>query len=338
MNLVRFGLRLLLGQRLPTVVGDLSVPGLVGPVVIRRDQFGVPHIEAESDADAWFGLGFCHGQDRAFQLETLLRLARGTLAELLGREALGVDRVSRRVGFYRAAQKQIAVQHADALAVMTAYANGVSMGATRGMAKPAHEFALLKSEPTSWTARDVLAVLNLQSFLLPSNWDVELARLKILLADGPEAGLDCISLSTGGGAAPLAARVERVEPVAFTKVSALGVEEQRVNIIADISSPRATWKGLGDGFKVDVRLLVQVEEGALMVPVSALFPIGSRSGVFILDGGHVRLQEVTVQARNGAQAWVPKGLALNTQVVVYPDIKLKDGAKVKARPQTTLSQ
>lgn len=70
-----------------------------------------------------------------------------------------------------------------------------------------------------------------------------------------------------------------------------------------------------------------------MVPVSALFPIGSRSGVFVLDSGHVRLQEVTVQARNGTQAWVPEGLVLNTQVVVYPDIKLKDGAKVKARQQ-----
>ncbi len=190
MNFARFGLRMLLGKRLPTVVGDLTVAGITGPVVIRRDRFGVPHIEAETDADAWFGLGFCHGQDRAFQLETLLRVARGTLAELVGREALGVDRVSRRVGFYRAAGKQLAVQHADALAVMGAYANGVSMGATRGMAKPAHEFALLKSTPTPWTAQDVLAVLNLQSFLLPSNWDVELARMKILLADGPGAVRD----------------------------------------------------------------------------------------------------------------------------------------------------
>jgi HlyD family secretion protein len=106
---------------------------------------------------------------------------------------------------------------------------------------------------------------------------------------------------------------------------------KRVNVVADITTPQDTWKGLGDGFKMDVRLLVQVEDNAVMVPVSALFPIGSRSGVFVLDSGHVRLQEVTVQARNGTQAWVPEGLMLNTQVVVYPDIKLQDGAKVKAR-------
>ena len=137
-----------------------------------------------------------------------------------------------------------------------------------------------------------------------------------------------------GGPGVLQGKVRFVEPAAFTKVSALGVEEQRVNVIADITTAPDTWKGLGDGFKVDVRLLVQVQENAVMVPVSALFPIGSRSGVFLLDGGHVRLKEVTVRARNGTQAWVPEGLVLNSQVVVYPDTKLQDGAKVKARPQT----
>ena len=140
-----------------------------------------------------------------------------------------------------------------------------------------------------------------------------------------------VQLLNWGGPGVLQGKVRYVEPAAFTKVSALGVEEQRVNVIADITTPQDTWKGLGDGFKVDVRLLVQVQDNAVMVPVSALFPIGSRSGVFVLDGGHVRLKEVTVTARNGTQAWVPEGLVLNTQVVVYPDIKLQDGAKVKAR-------
>lgn len=140
-----------------------------------------------------------------------------------------------------------------------------------------------------------------------------------------------VQLLNWGGPGVLHGKVRYVEPAAFTKVSALGVEEQRVNVIADITSPQEVWKGLGDGFRVDVRLLVQVEEGAVIVPVSALFPVGARSGVFVLDAGHVRLQEVTVKARNGIQAWVPEGLAVNAQVVVYPDIKLQDGAKVKVR-------
>ena len=140
-----------------------------------------------------------------------------------------------------------------------------------------------------------------------------------------------VQLLNWGGPGVLQGKVRYVEPAAFTKVSALGVEEQRVNVIANITSPQEVWKGLGDGFKVDVRLLVQVEEGAVMVPVSALFPVGARSGVFVLDAGHVRLQEVTVKARNGIQAWVPEGLTVKAQVVVYPDIKLLDGAKVKVR-------
>ena len=142
-----------------------------------------------------------------------------------------------------------------------------------------------------------------------------------------------VQLLNWGGGGVLEGKVRYVEPAAFTKISALGVEEQRVNVIADISTAQDTWKGLGDGFKVDVRLLVQVEQNAVIVPVSALFPIGSRSGVFVLDSGRVRLKEVTVQARNGTQAWVPEGLIVKTQVVVYPDIKLLDGAKVRVRLQ-----
>ena len=72
-------LGLTLGKRLPTADGDLAVPGLRDRVTVRRDKYGVPHIDAAGDADAWFALGFCQGQDRAFQLETNLRVGRGTL-------------------------------------------------------------------------------------------------------------------------------------------------------------------------------------------------------------------------------------------------------------------
>ena len=111
----------------------------------------------------------------------------------------------------------------------------------------------------------------------------------------------------------------------------MGVEEQRVNVVVDITAPAAQLKALGDGFKVDVRVLVQVVEGAIMLPVSALFPIGSRSGVFVVEKDHAILKEVNVQARNGVSAWVKEGLAVGAQVIVYPDSKLKNGAKVKLR-------
>ena len=140
-----------------------------------------------------------------------------------------------------------------------------------------------------------------------------------------------VQMRNWGGAEVLQGRVRLIEPGAFTKVSALGVEEQRVNAIIDISSPAELWQALGDGFKVDVRVLVQVIENAIKVPVSALFPVGARWGLFVLEQGHSRLRQVDVAARNGVEAWVKDGLASGTQVIVYPDSKLKDGDRVSGR-------
>lgn len=140
-----------------------------------------------------------------------------------------------------------------------------------------------------------------------------------------------VQLTNWGGPEALEGRVRLIEPAAFTKVSALGVEEQRVNAIIDINSPAEKWQTLGDGFKVDVRVLVQVVEQAVKVPVSALFPVGARAGLFVLDQGRARLREIEVAARNGVEAWVKSGLSPGTEVIVYPDSKLKDGARVQPR-------
>jgi HlyD family secretion protein len=140
-----------------------------------------------------------------------------------------------------------------------------------------------------------------------------------------------VQLSNWGGPEILQGQVRLVEPAAFTKISALGVEEQRVNAVVDLVSPAAHWKPLGDGFKLDVRVLVQTEAQAIKVPVSALFPQGSRSALFVVEGGKAHLREVDVVARNGVEAWVKSGLTPGTQVIVYPDTELKDGDRVKPR-------
>jgi penicillin amidase len=186
-KVVRLAARLFLGRRLPTTSGELTVSGLRRPITIRRDGWGIPHIDADNDHDAWFGLGFCQGQDRSFQLEALLRVVRGTLAELVGKRGLAVDRLSRRVGFYRAAREQEKVLADDVREVISGFTAGVTAAARHGLTRPAHEFALLGGGPTPWTVADVLGMMKLQSFLLVSNWDSELTRLKILLEDGPEA-------------------------------------------------------------------------------------------------------------------------------------------------------
>lgn len=140
-----------------------------------------------------------------------------------------------------------------------------------------------------------------------------------------------VQLSNWGGPETLEGRVRLIEPAAFTKVSALGVEEQRVNAVIDITSAPDKRATLGDGFKVDVRVLVQVVESAVKVPVSALFPVGARSALFVVEGGRARQREIEVAARNGVEAWVKTGLAPGTPVIVYPPTALKDGARVTTR-------
>jgi len=179
--------RMALGKRLATTDGSISVDGLIDTVQIGRDRFGIAYIDAGNDLDAWFGLGFCHGQDRAFQMEGLLRATRGTLAELVGVDALPIDRLSRHIGFHRSAVAQVDSLDKDVADILDAYARGAYQGATRGGKKLAHEFTLLRSEPTPYEAADVLALMKLMAFLLASNWDSELVRYKILTQDGPEA-------------------------------------------------------------------------------------------------------------------------------------------------------
>lgn len=184
----RPGLRPLLrvlGRRLPRTRGEVRLEGIRAPVSIRRDRWGIPHIDASTDDDAWFGLGFCHGQDRAFQLELLARAGRGTLAELLGFGALRIDRLSRTLGFRRLAAAQLPLLDTDVVAALEAYVAGVN-AAARSSPRP-HELVLLRAHRSGWEVQDVLAFLGLQSLSLAGNWDSELARLQILIADGPDA-------------------------------------------------------------------------------------------------------------------------------------------------------
>ena len=138
-----------------------------------------------------------------------------------------------------------------------------------------------------------------------------------------------------GGRGALEGRVRLVEPAAFTKISALGVEEQRVRVLIDLHSPEQDWRGLGDGYRVGVQLVVQRVDDALQVPVSAVVPWneGDRHGmaVFLVQSGRARVAQVELGGRNGDQAWVRGGIEAGSTVVVYPPPGVKDGGRVKVR-------
>lgn len=141
-----------------------------------------------------------------------------------------------------------------------------------------------------------------------------------------------VAIERWGGAAPLAGRVRLIEPGGFTKLSALGVEEQRVNVLIDIVSPRDAWRSLGDGFRVDARVTVEERTDALVVPSGTLFRAGDGWAVYVVEHGRARRRMVQVGARGEREAAVDAGLEAGMVVVVYPGDALADGVRVAPRP------
>ena len=135
-----------------------------------------------------------------------------------------------------------------------------------------------------------------------------------------------------GGGRTLRGRVRRVEPGGFTKVSALGVEEQRVNVIVDFQDAQEAWRALGDGYRVEIRVVVWQRDGILKVPTASLFRRGDQWALFVADNGRARMRTVTIGERNGAEAQVLSGLEEGERVVRFPPDTLRDGKRITERP------
>jgi HlyD family secretion protein len=138
-----------------------------------------------------------------------------------------------------------------------------------------------------------------------------------------------VELEQWGGPKPLEARVRLVEPAAFTKISALGVEEQRVNVVADIITPVAERASLGDNFRVEARVIIWETANTLKVPVSALFRRGNESAAYVVRGGRAVLVPVEAGQSSGREVQVLQGLAAGDEVILYPGDRVTDGQRVK---------
>ena len=130
---------------------------------------------------------------------------------------------------------------------------------------------------------------------------------------------------------PLEGRVRRVEPAGFTKISSLGVEEQRVLVIADITSPPEIWRALGDGYRLEAHFVIWEGKDILQVPASALFRSEKGWAVFAEEEGRARLRPVAVGQKTGLTAELLSGLKENDRVVAYPDDAIHDGARIRQR-------
>jgi HlyD family secretion protein len=135
-----------------------------------------------------------------------------------------------------------------------------------------------------------------------------------------------------GGDTPLEARVRRIEPSGFMKISALGVEEQRVNVVLDFVDPSpAARAALGDGYRVEVRVVIWESSSVVKVPTSALFRHGEKWAVYVTDAGRARRTVVELGRQTGQAAEVTEGLAEGTRVILHPGDTLVDGARVRER-------
>ncbi len=184
----------------------------------------------------------------------------------------------------------------------------------------------------------ILRVLQESSRVVPAGFallevgdptDLEV-RIEVLSRDGVaiKPGARVI-LEQWGGPEPLQARVRLVEPSAFTKISALGVEEQRVYVVADFTDPIEKRPTLGDSYRVEARVVIWENASALHAPAGSLFQRGGGWQSFVIEGSRARLRSVKVGRSNGVETEILDGLADGTRVVVYPGDKVSDGGRVE---------
>ncbi len=142
------------------------------------------------------------------------------------------------------------------------------------------------------------------------------------------------TLTDWGAATPLKARVRLVEPSGFTKISALGVEEQRVNVLLDFAEPHSRWASITDGFRVIAHIVIWQSENALQVPISAMFRSGAGWAVFVVRDGRALLTSVRIGHANSETAEVLAGLKNGERVIIHPSDRVQNGVRVIARLTT----
>lgn len=215
--------------------------------------------------------------------------------------------------------------------------------------------ALAKSQPSSLTPQNTLSLTSpvdgqVVKLHLSSSAPVMAGQALLEIGDirDMEAVVDVLSsdarqmapgatvhISPGVGAPPMSGHVTRIEPVAFTKISALGIEEQRVNVIIDMDRLPDSAQRLGEGFRIDAHITLFAQDNVLLVPSAALVREGAGWQVLVVQNGRAHAKSVTVKERNADMAWVSPdqgtGVQAGDLVLLYPGT-ITDGQRVKVKP------
>ena len=171
---------------LPDYKGKITVPGITKPVEIIRDAYGMPHIYAQTDADAYFALGYCIAQDRLFHMDLMRRAARGKLAEILGKDLVPVDRFFRTITAGKSCEEIAAAYKPETLSATKEYAAGVNYFIEHHKGPLPLEFTILGYEPEPWQPSDAVAVHYAMAENLNTAFGVEMLHAAVLDKVGEE--------------------------------------------------------------------------------------------------------------------------------------------------------
>ncbi|MCU0840456.1 MAG: HlyD family efflux transporter periplasmic adaptor subunit [Thiobacillaceae bacterium] len=332
-------------RRIDLEVGDAVARGQVVAVLEPTRSVALdPRTRAQSDARvkaAEAALAAAGEAARAAAADArlaeqeLTRAERLGQAEFLSRQAVDEarTRLERARAARQAAEHQVGVARyeRDSARAALAHATALQAGApaeTLSLRAPVEARVLAvprESEGPVQAGQPLLEIGN------PDRLEVEVEVLStsaVRIAAGTRVVLD-----RWGGERPLEGVVRTVEPAGYTKVSALGVEEQRVRVIVDFASPREAWQRLGDGYRVEAAFVVWEGADVLQVPASALFRQDAGWAAYRVDAGRARLAPVQVGQRSGLRAQILSGLKAGDRVIAHPDDRVRDGARVKPRDE-----
>lgn len=236
-----------------------------------------------------------------------------------------------RAAVFAAKVAEFELEQAHALLI-----RGSGQASTGGSASRGNSEPLIVTPPVSGR---ILRIFQESARIVPAGFalleigdptDLEV-RIEVLSRDGVAIKPGSrVMLEQWGGAEPLIARVRHVEPAAFTKISALGVEEQRVYVIADFAETAERRVNLGDSFRVEAKIVVWEKSDTLRVPAGALFEQNGKWFAFAIEGGRARRNEVRIGYGNGTQTEVLEGLTEGQRVIIYPGDKVTDGTRTAA--------
>lgn len=254
-------------------------------------------------------------------------VAQGTLSRLDGdraEAALAQARAERSAAAY--ARDLARAQHEAALALLDQQGQPASNGAVLEVRAPVAGLVLLRLRESAGPVAVGEALLEIGD---PASLEIEVDLLSedaVRVSPGM-----AVRLHRWGGEQALEARVRRVEPVGFTKVSALGVEEQRVLVIVDFVSPPETWSRLGDAYRVEAEFILSAGS-ALTVPGGAVFRRGEGWALYVVEGERSHERAVRVGRRNAYHAEILAGIEAGTTVIVHPDDRISEGSRIAALP------